>query len=247
MWSDVADIKKEFGLDESLSESDVRIALRKVLITVHPDATKGKFADEAQREKFERIISALEFLKTDLTSTDLIVFSSRDLARIVEQQNALVQATNKNQELILSTIAKQHEANLATENAKRTDELTKSTRASLRQQSIRKHRPFTISGASAAAIAAFLLAFKGPLEELGKSSVLGSSSYGPLFITLILVYIGLFGAAFAFVSNVRENRETERREFILSEGGFKQFLFSKQLLDALDYMYDKMNRLRGFL
>lgn len=190
-WSSPVEIAAEFGLDQHVSDTEtLRSELKKLVASLHPDRNGGSFPSEADKAKFLRAKSAMDFLEVHSQSSMAMI----PLSQLPAVVSAVAQA-------------------LALRSPSEVNTLQASYLVDARERIARHFVLPKVGSGVFAAITGFLVAFPDKFE---KHPLLGPLLEGRLAQYFLLTILGYSALAFALVW-YKERIAESRAEYLMSE------------------------------
>lgn len=192
-WKTIQEIKEYFKIDQSISDlKQIRDELKYSLSQLHPDKSNGEFKTAWQKEEFNKINDAVEFIdKISSTSTSLIT---------IENVNEIIKT-------ITQTLQDKKEP-ISTSSNK---ELKKEYKKELNQT----YSKIKIGSGSIACISTALLSMS---QFFSENKVL-EPFYKIPQIHLILLSLLILSGIWFLLTWFGERKEEQRKEWLFSEEG----------------------------
>ena len=190
-WTSSSEIATEFGFEQYASDIEsLRTEIKKLVVSLHPDRNGGLFPSEADKTKFLRAKSAMDFLEA-------------------HSQSAMAMIPVSQLPAVVSAVAQA----LALRTPSELNSLQASYLVDARQRISRQFVLPKIGSGVFAAITGFLVAFPDKFE---KHPLLGPVLEGSLAQYFLLTLLGYSALAFALVW-YKERLAESRAEYLMSE------------------------------
>lgn len=193
-------IKSEFGLGAASNE-ELRRSLVKQLADMHPDKTNGEFKTTAQRDAYEKVKRALDFMDKSQSSNLVRIDDVKELIRVLRAD-----------EKVGENVIERYKSSL-----ERSFSLS-------RERIIGRYRIPKLSLTTATGITTFLWAFPKLIVEhpiLGKIVDPANLTFTMLWFCLVLLTGGLWALSFLI------DHSEKRLHRLLSNEEFQNELFNK--------------------